>query len=119
MLIKGFVVIGMLMMTGCLFTVDSDSHSQSARWSDQEVSRIVRGQTNASWVRNTFGEPSRSTEFEDGSSLWRYSNRSKVETEVGLFLLFHIDVEKDVEQQLSIEIENGLVRDYWIDESRI
>lgn len=117
MLIRSFMVIGMLMMTGCLFTVDSDSHSQSTRWSNQEVSRIVRGQTSANWVRSSFGEPTRTTEFEDGSSLWRYSNRSKVETEVGLFLLFHIDVEKEVEQQLSLEIENGVVRDYWIDES--
>ena len=118
MLIRGFVLSGMLMMTGCLFTVDSDSHSQSAQWSDREVSRIVRGRTSENWVRSSFGEPTRSTEFEDGSTLWHYNNRSKVETEVGLFLLFHIDVEKDVEQKLSIEFKDGIVRDYWLEESR-
>lgn len=118
MLIRGFFLVGMLMMTGCLFTVDSDRHSQSAQWSDQEVSRIVRGSTSASWVRSSFGEPTRSTQFEDGSALWHYSNKSKVETEVGLFLLFHIDVEKEVEQKLSIEISDGVVRDYWVEENR-
>lgn len=118
MLIRVFMLMGMLMMTGCLFTVDSDRHSQGARWSDQELAEMVRGQTSASWVRSSFGEPTRSTQFEDGSSLWHYSNRSKVETEVGLFLLFHIDVERDIEQRLSIEIHEGVVRDYWIEESR-
>ena len=118
MLIRVFILMGMLSMTGCLFTVDSDTHSQSARWSDQEVSRIVRGQTSANWVRSSFGEPTRSTEFDDGTALWHYSNRSKVETEVGLFLLFHIDVEKEVEQQLTIEIKDGVVRDYWMQENR-
>tara|TARA_R100001377_G_scaffold22753_1_gene12215 strand:- start:285 stop:644 length:360 start_codon:yes stop_codon:yes gene_type:complete len=113
-----FMLMGMLLMTGCLFTVDSDTHTQSVRWSDQEVARIVRGQTSANWVRSSFGEPTRSTEFDDGASLWHYSNRSKVETEVGLFLLFHIDVEREVERQLSIEIKDGVVRDYWTQESR-
>jgi hypothetical protein len=51
-------------------------------------------------------------------ALWHYSNRSKVEAEVGLLLLFHIDVERNVEQQLSIEIKDGVVRDYWIEERR-
>ena len=118
MLIRIFMLVGMLSMTGCLFTVDSDIHSRSASWSEQEVSRIVRGQTSENWVRNSFGAPTRSTQFDDGSALWHYSNKSKVETEVGLFLLFHIDVEKEVEQQLSIEIKDGVVRDYWVEESR-
>lgn len=118
MLIRIFMFVGMLSMTGCLFTVDSDSHSRSASWSDQEVSRIVRGQTSANWVRSSFGIPIRSTEFEDGTAIWHYSNKSKVETEVGLFLLFHIDVEKEVEQQLSIEIKDGVVSDYWVEENR-
>ncbi len=36
-----------------------------------------------------------------------------METVVGLFLLFRIDVEKEVEQQLSIENKDGVVSDYW------
>jgi hypothetical protein len=118
MIIRSVLAMGMLMMTGCLFTVDSDRNISSARWSDHELESIVRGQTSATWVRDSFGEPSRSTEFEDGSMLWRYNNRSQVETEVGLFLLFHIDVEKQIEQQLNIEIKNGIVSDYWVEESR-
>lgn len=108
----------MLLLTGCLFTVDSDTQTESARWSPQEVSRIQRGQTSVSWVRSSFGEPNRRTQFEDGSQLWHYSNKSEVETEVGLFLLFHIDVEKTKESQLSIEIKDGVVTDYWIEDSR-
>lgn len=118
MLKRIFLLMGMLLMTGCLFTVDSDRHSENARWSEHQVSTMVRGQTSTSWVRSSFGTPMRTTQFEDGSELWQYSNRSKVQTEVGLFLIFHIDVEKDVEQQLSIETKDGVVRDYWVQESR-
>ena len=118
-MIKRLIMLaGMLLLTGCLFTVDSGTHTQSARWSEHEVSRIQRGQTSVSWVRSSFGEPSRTTQYEDGSQLWHYSNRSEVETEVGLFLLFHIDVEKSQESQLSIEIKDGVVADYWIEEIR-
>ncbi len=118
MWIRLLLVFGMLSMTGCLFTVDSDTHTSSASWSQAEVSRIQRGQTSASWVRSNFGEPGRRTQFEDGSQLWHYSNRSEVETELGLFLLFHIDVEKTKESQLSIEITDNVVTDYWIEDSR-
>ncbi len=112
------VISGMLLMTGCLFTVDSDTRTQNASWSEREVSRMQRGQTSASWVRSNFGEPSRKTRFEDGSQLWHYSNKSEVETELGLFLLFHIDVEKTQESQLSIEITDNVVTDYWVEDSR-
>ena len=40
------------------------------------------------------------------------------DTEVGLFLLFHIDVEREVRQDLSIEFSQGVVTDYWVKERR-
>ena len=108
----------MLMMTGCLFTVDSDHRSDAASWNEHDVARIVRGQTSESWVRTSFGEPMRTTVFEDGTQVWHYTNTAEEDTEVGLFLLFHIDVEREVRQDLSIEFSQGVVTDYWVKERR-
>lgn len=118
MLGRAMLMLGMAAMTGCLFTVDSDRDMGSSQWSDHEVARIQPGHTSESWVRTTFGEPQRRTEYEDGSSVWRYENTSSVDTEVGLFLLFHIDVESREEQHLAVEMKDGVVSDYWVETRR-
>lgn len=115
---KVVLLLGMSAMTGCLFTVDSDRDTGDSQWSDHQVARIEPGQTTESWVRTTFGEPERRTEYEDGSTVWHYENTSRVDTEVGLFLLFHIDVESREEQHLAVEMKNGVVLDYWVENRR-
>ena len=115
---RAMLLLGITAMTGCLFTVDSDRDSGGSQWSDQELARIQPGQTTESWVRTTFGEPKRRTEYEDGSSVWHYENTSRVDTEVGLFLLFHIDVESREEQHLAVEMKDAVVSDYWVETRR-
>lgn len=108
------LAMGVLSMTGCLFTVDSDRHEGASPWSEGQVARIERGTTSAAWVRTSFGEPERTTHYDDGSEVWRYTNTSKVDTEVGFFLLFHVDVENEQKEQLFIEIKEERVSDYWM-----
>ncbi len=60
----------------------------------------------------------RHAEYADGSEVWHYENNSKLDTEVGLFLLFHVDVESEVEKKLSVAIKDGLVTDYRTESSR-
>ena len=112
------LLLGTLTMTGCLFTVDSDRHAGSSQWSEELARRIEPGETTQVWVEETFGEPARRTEHADGSQVWHYENTSKVDTEVGLFLLFHVDVESEVEKRLSVTIKEGVVTDYWTENSR-
>ncbi len=57
-------------------------------------------------------------EYADGSEVWHYQNNSKADTAVGLFLLFHVDVESEVEKKLSVAIKDGLATDYWKESSR-
>jgi len=40
------------------------------------------------------------------------------ETEVGVFLIFAVDVEEERIETLSIEFADGVVSNYWIDEER-
>ena len=52
----------------------------------------------------------------DGTEIWKYRNRSEKDTEVGLFLVFSVDIDEERTEMLSIEFTDGLVTNYWIEE---
>lgn len=106
------------MLTGCLVTVDSDSRPISSVWNEGEVHRLQVGRTDEEFVRTSFGEPSTRLTYADGSEVWKYRNRSEKDTEVGLFLVFSVDVEQERIETLSIEFIDGIVSNYWIEDER-
>ncbi|MGM0632255.1 MAG: hypothetical protein ACQETO_03675 [Pseudomonadota bacterium] len=105
-----------LTLTGCLFVVDSKERHHGEQWSQHEADRIERGRTSASWIRENFGPPDRRVTYEDGTELWRYSNRRTTDSEVSLFLLFNIDIERDRTETLTLEIRDGVVTDHWVEQ---
>ena len=105
-------------LSGCLFTVDSDGRILSNTWDEADVNRLQMGQSNTDWVRTTFGEPTSLLRYADGTEIWKYRNRSEKDTEVGFFLLFSVDIEEERVETLSIEFEQDLVSNYWIEEDR-
>ena len=107
-----------LVLSACLVTVDSDSRALRTVWSEGDVARLEVGQSDEQFVRSTFGEPVSRLSYADGSQVWKYRNRSEKDTEVGVFLVFSVDVEEERTETLSIEFENGIVSNYWIDEQR-
>lgn len=107
-----------LMLTGCLLTVNSDSRNLQSAWSEADVARMQLGTTDTSWVRSTFGDPVTKLTYADGTEIWKYRNRSEKDTEVGLFLIFSVDVEEERTETLSVEFSNGVVTNYWIEEDR-
>jgi hypothetical protein len=107
-----------LMLTGCLLTVDSDGRILDANWDEGDVNRLQIGSTDSQWVRQTFGEPSSRLSYADGTAVWKYRNRSEKDTEVGLFLVFSVDVEQERIETLSIEFDQDVVSNYWIEEDR-
>lgn len=111
------VLLGM-MLTGCLLTVDSDSRNLQSVWSEADVSRVRLGSTDTAWVRSTFGDPITKLSYADGTEIWKYRNRSEKDTEVGLFLVFSVDVEEERIETLTIEFADGVVSNYWIEEQR-
>lgn len=118
MIKNAFMAILALALTGCLVAVDSDSRALRTVWSEGDVSRLEVGSSDEQFVRDTFGEPISRLTYADGSAVWKYRNRSEKETEVGVFLLFSIDVEEERTETLSIEFADGIVSNYWIDEER-
>ncbi len=105
-------------LSGCLLTVDSDGRMLDSTWDRGDVNRLEVGRTDSAWVINTFGDPTSRVAYADGSEIWKYRNRSEKDTEVGLFLVFSVDVEQEWIETLSIEFERGLVSNYWIEEDR-
>ena len=100
-----------LMMTGCILTVDSDiTHNES--WDNYDVDQIEVGETTRDWVLSSFGAPHSKLKRSDGSERWRYRSISERETEIGFFLLFHFDIERQYRQTLVIGFEDDVVVEY-------
>lgn len=118
MLKKALLVAMAVTLTGCLLTVDSDSRPIQTVWNEGEVTRLQIGQSDQQFVRNSFGEPVTKLTYADGTEIWKYRNRSEKDTEVGLFLVFSVDVEEERIDTLSIEFVEGVVSNYWIEEDR-
>jgi hypothetical protein len=115
-MIRMFALAAMcISLMGCLFVVDSKQKAGRTQWYQADLDQVVSGQTDAHWIRNAFGEPDRISRYENGSEIWRYRNTSSSRSEIGLFLLFNIDVERDREEVLALEIMDDLVTDYWVE----
>lgn len=112
------VAVLALALTGCLVTIDSDSRALQTVWSESDVSRLEVGRSDERFVRTTFGDPISRLAYADGTEVWKYRNRSEKDTEVGVFLVFSVDVEEERTETLSIEFADGVVSNYWIDEQR-
>ncbi|HAJ75245.1 MAG TPA: hypothetical protein DCM64_02205 [Gammaproteobacteria bacterium] len=118
-MIKKLLFVAMCVsLTGCLVTVDSDSRSLQTVWNEGDVSRLQLGTSTQEWVRTSFGDPITKLSYADGSEIWKYRNRSEKDAEVGLFLIFSVDVEEERTETLSIEFADGVVTNYWIEEDR-
>jgi len=118
MIKKALLLAMSIVLTGCLVTVDSDSRPLQTVWNEADVSRLQLGESNQDWVSTSFGNPISKLNYADGTEIWKYRNRSEKDTEVGLFLVFSVDVEEERTETLSIEFTDGVVTNYWIEEDR-
>ena len=80
------------------------------------MSRLQPGESDQDWVSTSFGNPVSKLTYADGTEIWKYRNRSEKDTEVGLFLVFSVDIDEERTETLSIEFTDGLVTNYWIEE---
>lgn len=107
-----------LLLNACLVTVESGTDTVQTVWSEGDVSRLELGRSDESWVRSSFGDPVTKLSYADGTEIWKYRNISEKETEVGVFLLFSVDIEEERVETLTIEFSQGVVTNYWIEEDR-
>jgi len=118
-MIRKMLILAMCFaLTGCLLSIDSDRRYTESSWDRHETDRIVVGSTTGVWVTNTFGRPYSRVEYENGRELWKYRNRGERDTEVALFLIFSVNTKSEHLEILTIELEGGVVTDYWIEDTR-
>lgn len=118
MIKKALLVAMCIAMTGCLITVDSDSRPLQTVWNETDVARLQIGDSDLAWVETTFGYPITKLSYADGTEIWKYRNRWEKDIEVGLFLVFSVDLEEERTETLSIEFTDGVVSNYWVEEAR-
>ncbi len=82
------------------------------------MTRLQVGQSDEQWVRISFGAPVINLNYADGTEIWKYRDRLEKGTEVGVFLIFSVDLEEERVETLSIEFADGIVSNYWIEEER-
>ncbi len=105
-------------LTGCLMSIGSDHHYTHTSWDRYEAERMIVGSTTSVWITNTFGRPDSRVRYENGREVWEYENRGERDTRFSLFLILDVDLEIEHIETLSIELEDGVVTNYWIEEYR-
>jgi len=98
--------------------LNSDGRILSTVWDEADVNRLQLGQSDTEWVRTTFGDPTSLVSYADGTEVWKYRNRSEKDFEMGLFLIFSVDIEEERVETLTIEFDQGVVSNYSIEEVR-
>ncbi|MDB9968543.1 hypothetical protein OAE08_02615 [Gammaproteobacteria bacterium] len=107
-----------IVLTGCLVTVELDSRPLQTVGNETDISSLQFGESNQDWVSTSFGSPITKLTYACGTEIWKYRNCSEKDTEVGLFLVFSVDIEEERTETLSLKFTDGLVTNYWIAKDR-
>ncbi len=106
----------MTLLAGCVVSVDSDTHyRRGALAKSDALDAIAVGHTTRDWVVDHLGQPNSVYTNDDGNEVLRYLSRRESDVEVHLFFLFSIDASEEETHTLHIEIEDAVVKGYWIE----
>ena len=100
---------------GCVFAVQSDTHWTHGRQAMEALATVQSGVTSRAWIIHNLGRPDSAYANEAGNEVLRYIARHEEEVEISLLFLFSIDASDDEVYTVHVEIENGIVKGYWIE----
>ena len=110
------VIVAGVVATGCLLTVQSDSRWRHGSAAMDSTDRIQSGTTTRDWILDHLGNPDSSYVNARGSEVMRYVSRRETDAEVHLFLLFSIDVSDEEIHTVHVEIEDEIVKGWWVEQ---
>ena len=110
------VIVAGFVATGCLLTVQSDSRWRHGSAAMDSADRIQSGTTTRDWVLDHLGNPDSSYVNSRSNEVMRYVSRRETDAEVHLFLLFSIDVSEEEVHTIHVEIEDEIVRGWWVEQ---
>ena len=114
--LTGAALASVVGLGGCMVVVESDTHYRHGSLRGAaSVDAIQPGTTTREWVVANLGQPNSAYVNETGNEVLRYLSVREQQTEVALFLLFHIEVSEEEVKTLFIEIEEDWVKSFWIE----
>jgi outer membrane protein assembly factor BamE (lipoprotein component of BamABCDE complex) len=111
----GVIVASVLAVgcTGCLVSAKR-SETQSGNYvASSTFDQIEPGQTTASWVAATLGNPTEKTAVDGGSEVWKWTYTERKEGKAAVFLIFGGEDVKESTGHAFVEFKDGVVTKKW------
>lgn len=101
-------------LVGCSI-ISSDNHvSYTGNYVPSDsFSRVKPGESTASFVEATLGEPTSKTDLEDGSSIWRWDYVVRRSGEGSVLLVFDGESSSEKKHSSYVQFENGVAAKKW------
>ncbi len=100
---------------GCVLAISSDSNWEHGRQAMEALDTVKSGVTSRGWIFEHLGRPDSTYVNEAGNEVLRYIARHEEEMEIALLFLFAFDVSDDEVYTIHVEIEDDIVKGYWIE----
>jgi hypothetical protein len=100
---------------GCVLAVRSDSSWEHGRQAMEGLETVKSGVTSRAWIFEHLGRPDSAYVNEAGNEVLRYVARHEEEVEVSLLFLFSFDASDDNVYTIHVEIEDDIVKGYWVE----
>jgi outer membrane protein assembly factor BamE (lipoprotein component of BamABCDE complex) len=107
------VLLLLAAIPGCLVSSTSKQTVSGNYVPENTFDRIKPGQTTASWVKATLGEPSAREQAGEATEVWKYSYTEVKEGSGAIFLIFGGSDRKELQRTAYVEIKDGVVRNKW------
>ena len=102
-------------LSGCIVAVESDTSYRHGSRALDSLGEVQSGQTSREWVVDNLGTPDSAYVSANGNEVLRYLSRREVAVDVAILLLFSFDVSEEELRTLHIEIEDDVVKGFWVE----
>jgi len=114
-----FLIIAFLcvFLSGCLISHRSHTTTSSPYYSmsKSKLDNVEPDVTTKDWVIDTFGEPTREKQLQDGEEILIYENKEKTSHSFSILFIFSTHSSDEQKERLSFRVKDGVVKSYWFD----
>jgi outer membrane protein assembly factor BamE (lipoprotein component of BamABCDE complex) len=99
--------------SGCLFNSKTTQRIEGQYVEPASFGQIKPGQTTATWVLATLGEPSSRTTADDQTEVWKWTYTEHRHSSGNIFILFAAVSDRAVPRSAFVELRDGVVTRKW------
>jgi len=113
------LLLGILPVTGCVVYRNNTHYGEKGKpVSSRTLDQIECGATTKDWVVATLGEPSQQSQAGEGVEVLEYRYSRKKDNQFLILPFVIINDEGENIQTLHFEIRNGVVTNFWKEDSK-